>query len=474
MNKITGNESVRLSHWTHVFFKRGTGFFALYHSLNIEVVFLENKFRGLLRLLQIGTTIDHLVKRLRLIPYKEIEGVCYEMSKIGIIVPIQYDDNLLLTQNQQKNVLLPGLETMYLIVTDECNLRCKYCFINNNMPKDYVCSTMSWEVAKEAVDMYFFNLSRNPPEYADFIKMIVFYGGEPLLNFSLIKHVIQYVEETYRVDLEKMNDTFRFSVVTNGTAITKEVAQFFGTHTNVDIAISLDGSKSIHNTKRVFSNGCGSFDCAIRGYQRLKKIGNRQNVAVSCTIDSHNLDRLPELLTLQEKYGFPAINLNPLLDTEQTHTTKKYMARVSKRMLEYFMLARKKGIYEDRIMRKANAFINKEIHSHDCQATGAQIVCSPDGRLGICHEGIGAKSFFFDVVSRNFRFHENPTVKEWKMRSPLNMPQCWNCSTIGICGGGCAYGAWLRNGSIWSVDDRFCIHSLETLKWFIWDLFERT
>ena len=80
-----------------------------------------------------------------------------------------------------------------------------------------------------------------------------------------------------------------------------------------------------------------------------------------------------------------ATNLNLLLDTEQKSINNSYMIKASKKMLEYFMLAREKGIYEDRIMRKANAFIAQKIHPFDCQATGAQIVCSPDGMLGLCH-----------------------------------------------------------------------------------------
>jgi len=140
-------------------------------------------------------------------------------------------------------------------------------------------------------------------------------------------------------------------------------------------------------------------------------------------------------------------------------------------LIEYFILAREVGVYEDRIMRKAKSFMNKRIHAYDCQALGAQLVCSPDGQLGICHEGIGTKQFFFDKVSKKFDFHNNVIIKEWKQRTPLNMPQCFACPAIGICGGGCVYGSWLRNGSIWSVDDRFCIHSLTTLKWLIWDLF---
>jgi len=84
------------------------------------------------------------------------------------------------------------------------------------------------------------------------------------------------------------------------------------------------------------------------------------------------------------------------------------------------------------------------------------------------------KNYFFSEASSNLDFHSDPTVNEWNNRTPLNMPQCKNCAAIGICGGGCAYGAQLRNGSIWSVDDRFCNHSLSILEWVIWDIYKQS
>ncbi len=92
--------------------------------------------------------------------------------------------------------------------------------------------------------------------------------------------------------------------------------------------------------------------------------------------------------------------------------------------------------------------------------------------LGVCQEGIGYKDFFFGQVYREFDFHNHPVIREWNERSPLNMPQCHNCYAIGVCGGGCAFSAWLRNGSIWSIDSRFCIHSRKTLDWLVWDLYK--
>ena len=151
---------------------------------------------------------------------------------------------------------------------------------------------------------------------------------------------------------------------------------------------------------------------------------------------------------------------------------EEYMRKATTKMLEFFSIAREKGIYEDRIMRKLNSFVSQKIHVWDCQATGNQLVCSPDGGLGVCQEGVGQKKYFYGDVFSPFNFHQNKDIKKWNERTPLNMPQCYDCSAIGICGGGCSYSAWLRNGSIWSIDDRFCTHSLVILEWLINDLYK--
>lgn len=464
------SEPIRLSKWTHAYDDNAETI-ALFHALEIDVAFLPRELGPMVDLLRVGTTSDFLL-RSGFGEADEILEIVSELTERRFVVPVCENDLAILEEKRSSAIPAQGLETLYLLLSDHCNLRCTYCFIHKGMPEAYARKTMSWETAQTAVDMYFANLAKNPPATKDRRKMIFFYGGEPLLNFPLLRQVVLYVEETYGRELEEMGEKFIFSLITNGTLLTEEIATFLAEHPRVAISVSLDGPKDANDRKRTYIDGRGTFDQVSLGLQVLRQAGCK-NVSLSCTLDDHNIDRLDEVLALSEKFDLAAISFNPLLDTEQGKVGDAYLTKVYAKVIEYFRLAREKGVYEERMMRKIKPFMTHRVRPYDCQATGSQVVCSPDGQLGICQEGLGMKNFFFGPVSRDYEFRAHPVTQEWGRRSPLNMPQCFDCPAIGICGGGCAYGAHLRNGSIWSVDTRFCEHSLTTLKWIIWDIHEQ-
>jgi uncharacterized protein len=148
------------------------------------------------------------------------------------------------------------------------------------------------------------------------------------------------------------------------------------------------------------------------------------------------------------------------------------MQTVSDELLKFFDTHRNTDVVESRILRKVEAFIKHEPHINDCGACGNQIVVAPDGQVGICQDGLGEEKFFIGEIY-NFSFSANPQIQEWAIRSPFNMDVCLDCHALGICGGGCPYGASLRHETIWDMDDRFCVHSKTSLEWLVWDLYSQ-
>lgn len=450
---------IRFSKWTHLV--QHNGVYAVFHSLCLSLLFFEERYRGFLEELRLGTTLEHLRKL-----DSDADNVVSELLGQHLVVSTDYDDNTVLCGKQRIYVCEPTLETIFMLLTDVCNLRCSYCFIHNNMPDQPTGDKiMAWDTAKETIDMYFANL-----QPTKFHKTIVFYGGEPLLMFPLLQQIISYIHKDYADELSKFK--IGLLLITNGTKITVEIADYLAKHPEITICISLDGSEETNDQKRVYSSGKGTFYDIATGIEQLHLAG-RKDINISATIDDHNVDGLDGLLFLHKQYQFQTVNFNLLLDTAERMVDPSYTEHATKRMLEYFEKARDIGLYEDRIMRKVRAISRGVLHPFDCRATGAQLAISPDGSLGICHEGVGCNSFFFAKVSRDFVFADNPLVQEWARRSPLTMPQCFTCPSLGLCGGGCAYSAFLRHGTIWAIDDKFCKHSLAVLEWLIWDIYSR-
>jgi uncharacterized protein len=144
------------------------------------------------------------------------------------------------------------LRQLVLIITNKCNLRCKYCIYSDHYPKTFSENqTMSPEIAIQATDIYLDNLGRrrkrNPAEPA----IITFYGGEPLLNMALIADVIAHVKKRGETNVV-------YSLTTNGLLLTDDVSDFLVKH-DFTIAISLDGPEQEHDRNRVYRDGSGSF-----------------------------------------------------------------------------------------------------------------------------------------------------------------------------------------------------------------------
>lgn len=452
-------EPIRLSKWAHIMHRENV--YALFHSLCLSLLFLEKRYGRFLDELRLGTTLENLKKF-----DSAAEAVVAELREQKLVVPVGYDDDVVLREKQNEYVYQPSLETIFVLLTDACNLRCGYCFINGNMPKECPGSkVMAWDTAQATIDMYFANLRPNK-----FHKTIVFYGGEPLLMFPLFKQIVSYIHASYGAELAQFK--IGLLLITNGTKIIDEVAEYLAQHSEITICISLDGCKETNDQKRIYADGSGTFQDISSGIERLHHVG-RKDINISATIDEHNVDKLDELLTLHKQYQFQTVNFNLLLDTAERIVDPSYTEHATIRMLEYFEKAREIGLYEDRIMRKVRAMSKGVLHPFDCRATGAQLAISPDGSLGICHEGVGCKNFFFGKVSKDFVFADHPLIQEWGRRSPLTMFQCFSCPSLGLCGGGCAYSAYLRHGTIWAIDDKFCKHSLAVLEWLVWDVYSR-
>lgn len=342
---------------------------------------------------------------------------------------------------------------LYLIMTEGCNLACDYCFLY-----DMVCnqkalkSCMTFEVAKNAIDLFRNTVATNAIDEPK----IIFYGGEPLLNWNVLVQALLYAKEQI--------PSCTFTINTNGTLITPQIAQILHKH-RVGVALSIDGKS--HDVHRKNRGGNGSLKRVLANLQVLQE--HDCIVGVSCTVTETNMNRLTEdFLWMVEDLNLHSVDFNVLLGKTPK---KEYAQKAATQILKCYQLGKTKGVYVDRIMRRVNPFVEGKLNLVDCGGCGQQLVCAPDGMLGCCHAFLNDRTNFFP--SDEVRDPENhPLWSEWKQRSPFNMQECLDCRALGICGGGCFYNSYLREGDIWKPDQAHCTLAKETLQTLLSDMWE--
>lgn len=185
------------------------------------------------------------------------------------------------------NVVGSERQQLILEMTEKCNMRCKYCYYNEKGGgyRTFGKEFMTFDIAKAAIDEFLMVSERNEVS-------ISFYGGEPLLNFELIKKCIEYVNSFYS------ERKVLYAMTTNGTLVTEEIAKFFSNLPKVLITISLDGPEEMHDKYRVFADGSGTYKFTIRGIEKLvEAFGNRAGecLAINSVLPEYrkeDLDRI--------------------------------------------------------------------------------------------------------------------------------------------------------------------------------------
>ncbi len=449
-----GPQRYFISRWGFVF--KFKGHVAIYHSLTIFIVLLTNdEFSDLIaycnnhkNITQLPKWIDELID--------------------AQIISVHCDNDRLLVENLRKCIPLPCVSIMQLILTDACNLACSYCYLGRKLHNLGIESElsnthlMSNSVAEAAVD-YFETQINYFPEYAQYTKDIIFYGGEPLLNFPVLKSVVKRIRKDQKKGI--ISQSVTFTVISNGTLLTPEIARFLKDE-NVKLSLSLDGVDKKANSSRVDKIGRPAYERILYAVNLATSMGLEYGLSI--TLTEHTIKQKKELIAFLLKYQIKGVSFNILLGK----TKQGYNEDAAKFIVDFYRDAREEGIQEDRMLRKIKAFSQKRFYYHDCAAlSGNQIVVMPNGGIGVCQGLIGQNRYLVSDVSRkNENFAELSSVLEWRRKTPINRNNCIKCVAIGICGGGCPVNAKnvTRNKS--EIDKRFCVHTIASLEFLIEDI----
>lgn len=451
---------VKFSRFTHIY-DLGDAV-ALYHSLRMKPVYLlKNDYQSLQ---------DWMASSGECVP-SNINFIS-DLFKYKIIIHSDAEDEKVL-QFVRSKIPRPAISVCYLITSEQCNLACKYCFLGNNdrhKRQEFLTENMSAETSDAAIDFFIDQIKKSGIDPEINKPALIFYGGEPLVNYPIVEHVAERINKLRPV--EPCIKNLEMSMVTNGLLLNE--SRLTRLHElGVAIAVSLDGFTADANEMRVDINGKPVFNKILNTLNMCKNLGI--NVSLSVTLSEETIKDTKSILKLIADYSIKGFGFNILMSSDTFVVPDEYNEKAAQFIIDEFIELRKLGIYEDRIMRKLKSFVRSQIYFSDCAATsGSQIVIAPNGQVGICHGCLYNKKYFVTNISdKTFDATTNESFIEWSQLTPINRDDCLTCPALGICGGGCPINAtYLKSGNtIHSVDERFCVHALKTLDFFIKDLY---
>ena len=418
---------------------------ALYHSLTIECVFFN-------------------INELNNILYNG-EGDDYIYLKEHYFIVEQDSDDLPIYHKALALIEKPTLANTYILTSENCNFACTYCFLSKLTQKQYCNKNMSIEVADATIKLLQREYKNKPNKYE---KYISFFGGEPLLNFQIIKYIVDKI--SLLVQKKEFPNDVKFGMVTNASLLTEDIIKYCISK-DIEIGISFDIIEEA-SSKRITKNGKNTFNIVKEKISLCQKLG--AEFSISTTVTNEILSNYVKVVDKIIQLNPPSISLNMLIPDKGADFDHSYYNEYADFLIYAYSRLREFGIYEDRIMRKIKAFANQSLYYNDCCATGGnQFVITHNGKIGICHAFLNTEEFFnASVFDEDMSLSTNRDSLLWSQITPLKKTQCLECECLGICGGGCAYVANNTNGSIDATDEGFCIVTKKILRWMINDLYK--
>lgn len=341
-----------------------------------------------------------------------------------------------------------AIKALCLHVAHACNLACSYCFAGQGQYQGKA-QLMSLETGKKALDFLIAHSGDKKHLEVDF------FGGEPLLNWPVVKELVSYARQLEK----KQNKIFRFTLTTNGVLLDDEVTDFCLAEMQ-NVVLSLDGRKEVHDRFRVNHQGEGSYDLVVPKFQSFAKKRGEQGYYVRGTFTKHNLDFLQDIIHLAD-LGFTQISMEPVvsppnnpeaLDDDNLPMIFKQYEGLAQTMLERKRIGKGFDFYHFNIDLEHGPCIHKRLHG--CGSGVEYLAVTPEGDLYPCHQFVGDNVNKIGNLQDGIINHK--LRKTFAKNNLYAHPECQNCWAKFYCAGGCAANAYHATGSIKGVYDLGC------------------
>lgn len=342
------------------------------------------------------------------------------------------------------------IKAMCLLVAHDCNMRCKYCFADTGEFHMNNRSMLPAETGKKALD-WLVSKSGNRQHLE-----VDFFGGEPLMNFKVVKEVVAYGRELEK----KHNKIFKFTITTNGLAINDDVIEYCNKEMD-NVVISLDGRKEVHDKMRPGIGGHSNYDRVLRNAKKLVEARNQQQYYVRGTFTKHNKDFAEDLFLLADE-GFEQISMEPVVapETEDYALTEadfqdlcEEYDRLAVRYLERRRNGKWFSFFHYNVDLSGGPCIKKRLNG--CGVGNEYVAVSADGDIYPCHQFVGKEEFKMgSVLDNSFDTYMQGVFSN---NHVLNKKECQACWAKFHCSGGCAANAYAFNKRINKPHNFECI-----------------
>lgn len=335
------------------------------------------------------------------------------------------------------------VKALCLHVAHSCNLSCSYCFASQGRYHGDR-ALMSFEVGKRAMDFLIENSGTRRNLEVDF------FGGEPLMNFDMVKKLVAYCREQEKIH----NKNFRFTMTTNGVLIDDDVIDFCNKECH-NVVLSLDGRKEVHDRYRVDYAGNGSWEKIVPKFQKLVQARQGKNYYMRGTFTHANPDFLKDIQTMLD-LGFTELSMEPVVAAHGdpaalTEADKEIVMQQYEELARLMLQRDKEGrpftFYHYMIDLKGGPCIYKRISG--CGSGTEYMAVTPWGDLYPCHQFVGDEKFKLGNIWDGV---ENHAVQaEFAGCNVYAREECRDCWARLYCSGGCAANAYHATGSVRGV-----------------------
>ena len=340
------------------------------------------------------------------------------------------------------------VKALCLHIAHDCNLACRYCFAEEGEYHGRR-ALMSFEVGKKALDFLIANSGNRKNLEVDF------FGGEPLMNWDVVKQLVAYGREQEKLH----NKNFRFTLTTNGVLLDDEIMEFANKEMG-NVVLSIDGRKEIHDYMRPFRKGKGSYELIVPKFQKFAESRNQDKYYVRGTFTRHNLDFAEDVLHLAD-LGFKQISVEPVVAPfEEEYAIRPEDVPI---ICEQYDILAKEMIKREKEGRGFNFFhfmidltggpcVYKRLSG--CGSGTEYLAVTPWGDLYPCHQFVGEEEYLMGNVDEGVV--RKDIVKEFKDCNVYSKPKCQECFARFYCSGGCAANSYHFHDTIHDVYDVGC------------------